>query len=49
MLPSITATSAYLGTQGDGGKISDGRFVTNDGIHVYHDTGTSTWMFLPHC
>ncbi|MBZ5662165.1 MAG: TolC family protein [Acidobacteriia bacterium] len=39
MLPSVTATSAYLGTQGDGGKISDGRFVTNDGIHVYHDTG----------
>jgi outer membrane protein len=39
MLPSVTATSAYLGTQGDGGKISDGRYVTNDGIHVYHDTG----------
>jgi len=35
MLPTITATTQYLGTQGDGGKISDGRFVTNDGIHVY--------------
>ena len=39
MLPTITATSQYLGTQGDGGKISDGRFVTNDGIHVYRAWG----------
>ncbi|HVA93994.1 MAG TPA: TolC family protein [Candidatus Dormibacteraeota bacterium] len=39
MLPTITATSQYLGTQGDGGKISDGRFVTNDGIHIYRDWG----------
>jgi outer membrane protein TolC len=39
MLPTITATTAYLGTQGDGGKISDGRFVTNDGIHVYRAWG----------
>jgi outer membrane protein TolC len=39
MLPTVTATSRYLGTQGNGGSISDGRFVTNDGIHVYHDTG----------
>jgi outer membrane protein TolC len=39
MLPQITATSAYLGTQGDGGAISDGRFVTNDGIHVYRAWG----------
>ena len=39
MLPSITATSQYLGTQGDGGSISDGRFVTNDGIHVYRAWG----------
>ncbi|MCU1342916.1 MAG: TolC family protein, partial [Candidatus Acidoferrum typicum] len=31
MLPKIEATTQYLGTQGDGGKISDGRFVTNDG------------------
>ena len=34
-LPTITASPQYLNTQGDGGKISDGRFVTNDGIHVY--------------
>jgi outer membrane protein TolC len=39
MLPAITATTQYLGTQGDGGKISDGRFVTNDGIHVYRAWG----------
>jgi len=39
MLPSISATTQYLGTQGDGGKISDGRFVTNDGIHVYRAWG----------
>ena len=42
MLPTITATTQYLGTQGNGGKISDGRFVTNDGIHVYR-----AWGVLP--
>jgi outer membrane protein TolC len=39
LLPTIDATTQYLGTQGDGGKISDGRFVTNDGIHVYRAWG----------
>jgi outer membrane protein TolC len=39
MLPTITGTLGYLGTQGNGGKISDGRFVTNDGIHVYRAWG----------
>jgi outer membrane protein TolC len=39
MLPTITATTQYLGTQGNGGKVSDGRFVTNDGIHVYRAWG----------
>jgi outer membrane protein TolC len=39
MLPSINATTQYLGTQGDGGKISDGRYVTNDGVHVYRAWG----------
>jgi len=39
MLPQISATTQYLGTQGNGGKISDGRFVTNDGIHVYRAWG----------
>jgi len=35
MLPTISATTQYLNDQGDGGKISDGRFVTQDGVHVY--------------
>jgi outer membrane protein TolC len=39
MLPTITATTQYLGTQGNGGKVSDGRFVTNDGVHVYRAWG----------
>ncbi len=39
MLPAVTGTSQYLGTQGNGGKISDGRFVTNDGVHVYREWG----------
>lgn len=39
MLPGITATTQYLGTQGNGGRVSDGRFVTNDGIHVYRAWG----------
>jgi outer membrane protein TolC len=38
MLPSATATSQYLGTQGNG-KIPGGRFVTNDGVHVYRAWG----------
>ena len=39
MLPKISATTQYLGTQGNGGQVSDGRFVTNDGIHVYRAWG----------
>ncbi len=39
LLPTVQASVQYLGTQGDGGKISDGRFVTNDGIHVYRAWG----------
>jgi outer membrane protein TolC len=35
MLPTISATTQYLNDQGDGGRISDGRFVTQDGVHVY--------------
>jgi outer membrane protein len=38
LLPQITATTQYLGTQGDG-KIPEGRFVTNDGVHVYRAWG----------
>lgn len=39
LLPSVNGSMQYLGTQGDGGKISDGRFVTNDGTHVYRSWG----------
>jgi outer membrane protein TolC len=36
--PSASFRSDYLGTQGNG-QISSGRFVTNDGVHVYRDWG----------
>jgi outer membrane protein len=39
LLPTIYSSLQYLGTQGDGGLISDGRFVTNDGVHVYRAWG----------
>jgi len=39
LLPTVTATTQYIGNQGDGGKISDGRFVTNDGVHIYRAWG----------
>ena len=38
LLPQITATSQYLGTQGDGAT-PNGRYVTNDGVHVYREWG----------
>jgi outer membrane protein TolC len=38
MLPTISATTQYLGTQGNGIDPS-GRFVTNDGVHVYRAWG----------
>jgi outer membrane protein TolC len=34
MLPTISSTQQYLGTQGNG-KTPNGRYVTNDGVHVY--------------
>ncbi len=37
-LPSMSATSQYLGTQGNG-TFPSGRFVTNDGVHVYRAWG----------
>ncbi|HLJ48353.1 MAG TPA: TolC family protein [Bryobacteraceae bacterium] len=36
LYPSLSGRSEYLGTQGDG-KLPSGRYVTNDGIHVYRD------------
>jgi outer membrane protein TolC len=38
LLPSISYTQQYLGTEGNG-VISTGRFVTNDGVHVYRAWG----------
>ncbi len=38
MLPSISNTSAFLNTQGTGvHDVAEGRFVTNDGVHVYRE------------
>ena len=36
LYPSLSGRSEYLGTEGDG-KLSESRFVTNDGVHVYRD------------
>jgi outer membrane protein TolC len=38
MLPSISSTNQYLGTQGNG-VLPSGRYVTNDGVHVYRVWG----------
>jgi outer membrane protein TolC len=39
ILPTFGVRSEYLGTQGDG-KLPTGRFVTNDGVHVYREWAT---------
>jgi outer membrane protein TolC len=36
LFPSLSARSEYLGTQGNG-VLPQGRFVTNDGVHVYRE------------
>jgi len=36
LLPSLSNSTQYLGTEGNG-KIPGGRFVTNDGVHVYRE------------
>ena len=38
LLPSPAASSQYLNTQGNG-LIPTGKFVTNDGVHVYREWG----------
>ena len=38
MLPSASYTTQFLGTQGNG-VTPNGRFVTNDGVHVYRAWG----------
>ena len=37
-LPQATYNMAYLNTKGNG-RVSDGRFVTNDGVHIYQVWG----------
>jgi outer membrane protein TolC len=39
MLPTISYTSQALLTQGNGGRTPIGRFVTQDGVHVYRSWG----------
>jgi outer membrane protein TolC len=39
ILPSISYRSEALLTQGNGGRTPVGRFVTNDGVHVYRSWG----------
>src|SRR5437867_6151247 len=38
MFPTASHTNQYLGTQGNG-RAPSGRFVTNDGVHVYRSWG----------
>src|ERR1700694_384756 len=38
LLPTISATTQFLGTQGNG-ITPNGRYVTNDGVHVYRAWG----------
>jgi len=38
MFPTASHTTQYLGTQGNG-RLPSGRFVTNDGVHVYRSWG----------
>lgn len=40
LLPTVSGTTQYLGTQGNG-KTPNGRFVTNDGVHVYRAWGVA--------
>ena len=46
LLPSLSGRSEYLGSQGNG-KLSESRFVTNDGVHVYRDWAVVHQDFSP--
>ena len=46
LLPSIVHTTTYMGTQGNG-LLPSGRFVTNDGVHVYRSWATLHQEFTP--
>jgi outer membrane protein TolC len=39
ILPNVSYTTQALLTQGNGGRTTIGRFVTNDGVHVYRSWG----------
>ncbi|MFZ0521807.1 MAG: TolC family protein, partial [Candidatus Acidiferrales bacterium] len=39
ILPQLSYTAQALLTQGNGGRTNVGRFVTNDGVHVYRSWG----------
>ena len=38
LLPSVNFVDQYLGTQGNG-KLASGRYVSNDGVHMYRTWG----------
>jgi outer membrane protein len=38
LLPNVSQTTQYLGTQGNG-VLPSGRFVSNDGVHLYRSWG----------
>lgn len=40
LLPNVSGTTQYLNTQGNG-KTPNGRFVSNDGVHVYRAWGVA--------
>lgn len=46
LLPSVGYTTQYLGTQGNG-HLPSGRYVTNDGVHVYRAWGVFRQDFSP--
>jgi outer membrane protein TolC len=46
LLPSINLRSEYLNTQGNG-VLPSGRYVTNDGVHVYREWGVFHQDFSP--
>jgi outer membrane protein TolC len=46
LLPSVNGSVQYLGTQGNG-VTPNGRYVTNDGIHVYRAWGVFRQDFSP--
>jgi outer membrane protein TolC/multidrug resistance efflux pump len=46
LYPALSGRSEYLGTEGDG-KLPQGRFVTNDGVHVYREWAVVHQDFSP--